>query len=229
MKSIKTLYVLMASLFLFILLTTLVIVEIAPVASFNHTIYHHISQTIHPTLTSISILIGGLTHWYSYAPIILILILLPTTRFRAGIPMAIALPISALMGPIILKNVFAIERPNINPLISTGGFGYPSGHSLNALVFFAIAALLVLRYAHKQSTKIVFTTFAAVAILLVGLSRIYLGVHTVTDVLGGFLAGTTILCTLLLLEDTMKEGLKRIFKPWEYHKEVFLAKKTGLK
>ena len=215
MKSIKTVNILAASLFLFIILTVLVIVDMAPVALFNHTIYHHISQTIHPTLTSISILIGGLTHWYSYAPIILILIILPYTRFRAGIPMAITLSISALTGPIILKNVFAIERPNINPLISPGGFGYPSGHSLNALVFFSLSALLIWRYAQKKSTKIIFTVFAIVAILLVGLSRIYLGVHTVTDVLGGYLAGSAILCTLLLLEDTIKEKLKILLKQQE--------------
>ena len=212
MKSKKTVFLLVTSLILFIILTILVITENAPVQSFNDTIYHHISKTIHPTLTSISTLIGGLTHWYSYAPIILFLILLPKTRFKAGIPMAITLSISALMGPIILKNVFAIERPNINPLIDLGGFGYPSGHSLNALVFFSLAAILVLRYAKNQSLKNGFTAFAVTAILLVGLSRIYLGVHTVTDVLGGFLAGGTILCTMLLLEEPIKEKLSKLFK-----------------
>jgi len=143
--------------------------------------------------------------------------------------MAITLSISALMGPILLKNVFAIERPNINPLISTGGYGYPSGHSLNALVFFSVAALLIWRYAHQKSTKIIFTAFATVAILLVGFSRIYLGVHTITDVLGGYLAGCAILCTLLLFEDAIKEKLQLLFARWEHGEGAFLAKKTGQK
>ena len=211
MKSKKTVFLLVTSLILFIILTVLVIIEHAPVQSFNDSIYHHIAKTIHPTLTSISTLIGGLTHWYSYAPIILFLIILPKTRFKAGIPMAITLSISALTGPIILKNVFAIERPNINPLIDPGGFGYPSGHSLNALVFFSVAAILIIRYAQNQSLKNGFTAFAVIAIFLVGLSRVYLGVHTVTDVLGGFLAGGTILCTMLLLEEPIKEKLSKLF------------------
>ena len=213
MKSKKVTVLLITSLILFIILTVLVITENAPVQSFNDTIYHHISKTIHPTLTSIATFIGGLTHWYSYAPIILFLILLPKTRFKAGIPMAITLSFSALMGPIILKNVFAIERPNINPLINPGGFGYPSGHSLNALVFFSVAAILMIRYAQHQSLKNGFTAFAVIAIFLVGLSRIYLGVHTVTDVLGGFLAGGAILCSMLLLEEPIKEKLSKLFEP----------------
>jgi undecaprenyl-diphosphatase len=201
MKSKKIVFILIGSLTLFIILTFLVIVENIPVQNFNDTIYHHISQTIHPHLTSISILIGGLTHWYSYAPIILLLIILPKTRFKAGIPMAITLSVSALMGPILLKNLFAIERPMINPLVEVGGFGYPSGHSLNALVFFTALSILIIRYAQNKRLKISFVTFSIIAILLVGISRVYLGLHTVTDVLGGYLAGGAILCSMLLLEE----------------------------
>ena len=205
MKSKKVLLILFTALFLFIALTILVVTEMTPVHNFNHSFYAPISLLISPALTTIASLIGSLTHWYSYTPIILLLLFLPATRMKAGLPLAITLSASAILGPVILKNIFAIERPNINQLVHAGGFGYPSGHSTNALVFFGMCAILILRYSTHKLLKIGFTAFAVAAILLVGLSRIYLGVHTLTDVIGGYLLGTVVICVSLLVEKHLRE------------------------
>ena len=200
MKSNITLFILLKSLLLFIIITVLVLTENTMAANFNHAFYLLIAEQIHPTLTTIAAWIGNLTHWYAYALIILLLIILPRTRIKAGLPIAVVLSVSAFLGPVILKNIFAIERPDINQLIYAGGFGYPSGHSMNAAVFFSACAIIVLRYCKNKALKISFTVFAMICIILVGLSRIYLGVHTVTDVLGGYSAGIVIICTGLLTE-----------------------------
>ena len=205
MKHKKTIIILLTALLLFIALTTLVITENAPVQAFNHALYAPIATLINPTLTTAATWIGSLTHWYTYTPIILILLIIPITRKKIGLPIAITLSVSAITGPIILKNVLAIERPNINQLIDIGGFGYPSGHSINAAVFFSMCAIMMLRYSANQPLKVCFTAFSVVSILLVGLSRIYLGVHTVTDVLGGYLAGIVIVCAAVLIENYVKE------------------------
>jgi len=200
MKCKITLFILLKSLLLFVIVTVLVITENAPTANFNHTFYLLIAARIHPTLTTIATWIGNLTHWYTYTLIILILLILPRTRIKAGLPIGAALSASAILGPVILKNIFAIERPNINQLIAPGGFGYPSGHSINAAVFFIACVIMVLRYSKNKTLKIGFAAFAIICILLVGLSRIYLGVHTLTDVIGGYLAGSVVICTGLLVE-----------------------------
>jgi undecaprenyl-diphosphatase len=197
-------------LLLFIALTIVVITESIWVQDFNHHIYTPIAESIHPTLTTISTWIGSLTHWYSYAPIILLLIIIPRTRIRIGLPLAITLLTSAALGPIILKNIFAIERPNINQLIEPGGFGYPSGHSMNAMVFFGMCAIMIISYTNKKSRKIAFTAFSVISIILVGLSRIYLGVHTATDVIGGYLIGCVVICAAILLEKRYNNVLHKI-------------------
>ena len=200
MKHKKTIFILLTSLLLFVALTTLVVTENPPVQAFNHALYIFIAAHINPTLTTASTWIGRLTHWYTYTPIIILLLIIPSTRMKIGLPIAITLSASAITGPLILKNVLAIERPNINQLIDIGGFGYPSGHSINAAVFFSMCAIMVLRYSPNKPIKFCFTVFAIISILLVGLSRIYLGVHTVTDVIGGYLAGSVIVCAAILIE-----------------------------
>ena len=204
MESRRILILLFTMLLLFIGLTVLVITESAQIHILHATFYDPIANQIHPTWTTIAVVIGHLTHWYSYAPIILILLIMPGTRKKVGLPMAVTLSASAIMGPIILKNIFAIERPDINQLVEIGGFGYPSGHSMNALVFFGMCAIMVLRYSNNETVKKVFPVFAVVAILLVGLSRVYLGVHTITDVIGGFLMGGVVVCASVLIERRIK-------------------------
>jgi len=204
MNTKRTKFLLISALFLFVVLSIFVVSENAAVQAFNAALYAPFSGVIHPTLTRISTWIGSLTHWYSYTPIILLLLIMPKTRMKIGLPAACTLSVSAILGPVILKNLFAIERPQVNQLIEPGGFGYPSGHSMNAMVFFGMCTILVLRYAQSKPLKIGFAVFAVIAILLVGLSRIYLGVHTVTDVLGGYLAGGAVLCGAVLIEHHLK-------------------------
>lgn len=196
----KVIGILAAAVLLFAVLTALVVMEHGQIQSFNDSVYGPFARIITPSLTTTATVIGRLTHWYSYAPIILLLLIIPRTRVKAGLPMAIVLAFSAMLGPILLKNIFAVERPMLNQLVDIGGFGYPSGHSMNAMVFFGMSSLLVWRYASKKPLKVGFMVFAVLSILLVGLSRIYLGVHTATDVIGGFLAGGAVICGVILLE-----------------------------
>ncbi|MCL2408599.1 MAG: phosphatase PAP2 family protein [Oscillospiraceae bacterium] len=206
MKSKITLIILLKSILLFAIVTVLVVTENTSTANINHNFYLLIATQIHPTLTTTATWVGNLTHWYSYAPVIVLLLILRRTRMKAGLPIGIVLGVSAILGPLVLKNIFAIERPTINQLIAPGGFGYPSGHSMNAAVFFSACAIIVWRYCKNKALKIGFTAFAVICILLVGLSRIYLGVHTLTDVIGGYSAGIAVVCIGILIERRIKSA-----------------------
>lgn len=88
----------------------------------------------------------------------------------------------------ILKEIFQVPRPD-NPLIPIAGYGFPSGHAMSAVIFYS---LLILIFHNKIKNKVVrygFIVVNVLLILLVGVSRIMLRVHSVVDVIGGFVIG----------------------------------------
>lgn len=101
-----------------------------------------------------------------------------------------------------LKGIYMRARPE--PFFEyavPASFSFPSGHALGSLCFYGIAGWLM--WTRTKSTPLRWMApFAlAVLIVLVGISRIYLGVHYPTDVLAGFAAGT-VWTTTVCLADT---------------------------
>jgi undecaprenyl-diphosphatase len=76
------------------------------------------------------------------------------------------------------------------------GFGFPSGHAMNSTVVFGALALIVWRLWGPRAGAAALALSLAL-VVLVGSSRIYLGVHWTTDMLGGFFAGAAFLLVLL--------------------------------
>jgi undecaprenyl-diphosphatase len=101
----------------------------------------------------------------------------------------------------VFKILFARERPDIVPhLVEVSSASFPSGHSMmSAVVYLTLGALLV-RLEVRRRTRIYSMTIAVLATVLVGFSRIYLGVHFPTDVLAGWLIGLmwALLCWIVV-------------------------------
>lgn len=90
---------------------------------------------------------------------------------------------------LVLKNIYQRPRPSITHLVEAHGYSFPSGHSMGS--FLIIGSLIVIIAGRIQDKKLRLFLQALVALLvfLIGLSRIYLGVHYPSDVLAGFSMG----------------------------------------
>jgi undecaprenyl-diphosphatase len=88
----------------------------------------------------------------------------------------------------LAKALYARPRPD-DPYVDTFGLGYPSGHAAYAVALVACAVVLV-RAGSPVALRFAAVTVALVGVVVVGLSRVYLRVHFLTDVLGGIALGT---------------------------------------
>lgn len=89
-----------------------------------------------------------------------------------------------------LKVLFSRIRPQIIPnLIPEKSFGFPSGHSMMSTIIYLSLASLIARLQMRRIDKIYIISVAVFLSFMIGISRIYLGVHYPTDVLGGWSLG----------------------------------------
>lgn len=112
-----------------------------------------------------------------------------------------------------IKELYGRARPSqIEPLVEIGGYSFPSGHSMGSIIVYGGILFLILRSLRSVQIKILISFLISFLILGIGFSRIYLGVHFPTDVIGGFSLGLAWLCfsvSLLGLKYTNKETRPR--------------------
>lgn len=97
----------------------------------------------------------------------------------------------------VLKFLFRRSRPELWPGSRFAGFSFPSGHAMLSFCLFGMMIWLGWRYLGSQVARITVTLFCGLLILLVGLSRIYLGAHFLSDIVAGYLAAAFWLVAVL--------------------------------
>jgi len=129
-------------------------------------------------------------------PTVLALVVLAVIGFlllQARYRSAFAIMLTAFSGELLnsaLKNVFMRPRPDIVPhLRAVFETSFPSGHAMNSAIIYLSLGAMLMRMTQGRLTKIYCLVLAVLATFLVGVSRVYLGVHYPTDVIAGWTVG----------------------------------------
>jgi len=125
--------------------------------------------------------------------------LLASRKWGMAVFVVIAIAGGGLVGN-FLKWIFVRARPDLVPhLVSVDSASFPSGHAMNSAVTFLTLGVLLSRTQKERRLKAYLMGVALFLTLIVGFSRVYLGVHWPTDVIAGWAVGAAwaILCSLV--------------------------------
>lgn len=152
--------------------------------------YHKIAFFIHEPLTTI---LKGITFLGEPKTIVVFAIIwfiILWKKDQKEIKPFLLLLFLSLCFIVFLKAIFVRERPNILQLIPIDGYSFPSGHSIISVSFYGYLMTYMIE---NQKSKLLTITITVLLIFGIGISRIYLGVHYLSDVLAGYSIGTFIL------------------------------------
>ena len=128
------------------------------------------------------------TNLHSLAGITLLSVLLGAYFYRRGarlwlLTLAVAVPGGLLLN-VLLKYLFERARPvSHDAILSLSTYSFPSGHTAAATLFYGIIAAYVVCHTDRWPVRLAVSVLAALMVVLVGASRIYLGVHFFSDTL----------------------------------------------
>lgn len=119
----------------------------------------------------------------------------------------------ALTG-VLVKAVVERTRPSLpDPVAHAPGYSFPSGHAMTATTSFAVFLLVLLPLVPRRAHRLCWLT-SAVAVVGVGFTRVALGVHWCSDVVGGWLLGLMVVAATAWAFEAWRSDVRRPRAPW---------------
>jgi len=171
-----------------------ILIEVAsgsPIVGADRRIINLVATLRTPTLDEVMLFITFLGNGQTIVVLALVAI---GTALLARRNAAAALMLLSLVGSSLTFSLVKLLVARPRPLLETarivqGGLSFPSGHAVVSATFYGTVAYFLARSAKHEAVKIVVGLCAALLLFLIGLSRIYLGVHYPSDVVAGWIAG----------------------------------------
>ncbi|MBI4037947.1 phosphatase PAP2 family protein [Candidatus Curtissbacteria bacterium] len=102
-----------------------------------------------------------------------------------------------------LKLIYKVPRPDLFPLVFENSYSFPSGHALNSFLFYSTVSYFVYHFTKNKKLTITVALISLFLVGLIGISRVYLGVHHPSDVVAGYIIGFWLLTTTILVDKTI--------------------------
>jgi undecaprenyl-diphosphatase len=169
---------------------TAFLVSESQVARFDDSVISFIQGFESPALTAVMKFFS----WIGSGPIvtlialIILLFLYKVWKYRSELVLFVTVVVGSSILDQLLKSLFHRARPSLHRLVEASGFSFPSGHSMEAVALYGILTFLLWRHIANRLGRGVLIFVSLVMIMAIGISRIYLGVHYPSDVIGGYFA-----------------------------------------
>jgi undecaprenyl-diphosphatase len=160
------------------------------IVDFDHTIIRAVQSLESPFLTTLMefFTVVGSTQVVIVLCLVIIFVLYKVLHQRRELILFIAVVAGSPLLNLLLKEIFQRARPDLHRLIEIGGYSFPSGHAMNAFTVYGILTFLLWRHIFNRSGRTLLLLFSAFVVFMIGISRIYLGVHYPSDIIGGYFA-----------------------------------------
>jgi membrane-associated phospholipid phosphatase len=156
-----------------------------------------------PFMTTVMLLVTTLGSNFTIITASVISILLAFKQHRQDALLLIIALFTGLSMNTFMKDIVQRPRPTMDPIILENSYSFPSGHAMNSFIFYGMLSYLVYHFTKNKKYTFFAVSFSIILVVLIGFSRIYLGVHFPSDIIAGYIAGFWWLITIIIIHKTI--------------------------
>ena len=186
---LKNNYILIILFTLVVMLTVFIFIGVT--SKMDYYILTNISKVRTDFLTKLMILISEIGSWY-FIIVLLFTCILLIKKLKDNIILVIN-SLGVLGLNYLIKLIFRRARPVQFMMIKIGGYSFPSGHAMVSFSLFTTLLIFINKYIKNKNIKLILQIICLFLIIMMPISRVYLGVHYFTDVVTGMLISAIII------------------------------------
>lgn len=157
-------------------------------------------------LTAVVRIVTYMGNWQTVTAVCIVLLLVKSTRMTYGVPVSLCAISVSLINKCVKHLVERARPDDIMHLVEEDGFSFASGHSATSMAVCLLLIYLVRKNIQERKKADILTVLIAIPMLLIGPSRIYLGVHYPTDVIAGWCLGIVVAVIVIEVMEKTERG-----------------------